>query len=184
MAKQLFFDIEARNKMKKGVDILSNAVKVTLGPKGRNVVIEYRDAEGNYDRLPALAADLARNKVDVIVATGTPHALASKQATETIPIVGVTADPVASGLAATLARPVGNVTGLSLLVPDLVSKCVELLHEAVPNSREIAALWHPGDYGERTEANMIAGAEFAAQALGVRLRFYEVRGPQDFEAAE
>src|SRR3954463_1225136 len=71
---------------------------------------------------------------------------------------------------------------LSLLVPDLVAKCVELLSQAVPDVARIAALWHPGDYGERTEANMIAGAEFAAQALGVRLRFYEVRGPQDFES--
>jgi putative tryptophan/tyrosine transport system substrate-binding protein len=150
--------------------------------EGRNVVIEYRDAEGNYDRLPTLAAELVAARVDVIAATGTPHAMAAKQATATIPIVAVTADPVSSGLAATLARPGDNVTGLSLLVPDLVAKCVELLSQAVPGVARIAALWHPGDYGERTEANMIAGAEFAAQALGVRLRFYEVRGPQDFES--
>ena len=150
--------------------------------EGRNVVIEYRDAEGNYDRLPTLAAELVAARVDVIAATGTPHAMAAKQATATIPIVAVTADPVSSGLAATLARPGDNVTGLSLLVPDLVAKCVELLSQAVPGVARIAALWHPGDYGERTEANMIAGAEFAAQALGVRLRFYEVRGPQDFKS--
>ena len=147
------------------------------------MVIEYRDAEGNYDRLPALAAELVAAKVDVIAATGTPHALAAKQATATIPIVAVTADPVSSGLAATLARPGDNVTGLSLLVPDLVAKCVELLSQGVPGLTRVAALWHPGDYGERTERNMLDGAEQAARALRVELQFYAVEGPHQFDLA-
>src|SRR5713226_4321722 len=96
--------------------------------EGRNVVIEYRDAEGKYDRLPALAAELVALKVDVILAGGTPQALAAKQATRTLPIVfaGVS-DPVTSGLVTSLARPGGNLTGLSNVTPELVGKCLEQL---------------------------------------------------------
>jgi putative ABC transport system substrate-binding protein len=153
--------------------------------EGRNVVIEYRDAEGKYDRLPALAADLVALKVDVIVVTGTPHALAAKQATSTIPIVvAIAADPVQSGLVTSLARPgAGNVTGLSLLAPELVGKSLELLKQAVPEFSRAAALWHPGDYGERTEKDMLRAADAAARALGVRLQVVETRGPEDFDRA-
>jgi ABC-type uncharacterized transport system substrate-binding protein len=152
--------------------------------EGRNVVIEYRDAEGKYERLLALAADLVALKVDVIVVTSTPAALATKQATRTIPIVlAWAADPVVSGLVTSLARPGGNVTGLSLLAPDLVGKRLELLKQAVPGSRRIAVLWHPGDYGERTEKQMLQEADVAARALGVRLQVVEARGPEDFDRA-
>src|SRR5216684_1802467 len=96
--------------------------------EGRNVVIEYRDAEGKFDRLPALAAELVALKVDVILAGGGPHALAAKQATRTLPIVFASAaDPVSSGLVTSLARPGGNVTGLSIQSPELVGKRLELL---------------------------------------------------------
>jgi putative ABC transport system substrate-binding protein len=152
--------------------------------EGRNVVIEYRDAEGKFERLPALAAELVALKVDVIVAGGTPHALAAKQATRTLPIVFIGAgDPVTSGLVTSLARPGGNVTGLSMLTPELVGKRLELLKQAVPRVSRVAVLWQPGDYGERTEKDILKEAEVTARALGVRLQVVEARGPQDFDRA-
>ena len=147
-------------------------------------MIEYRDAEGKLERLPALAAELVALKVDVIVAAGTPAALAAKQATRTLPIVfAAAADPVASGLVTSLARPGGNVTGLSILAPELVGKCLEQLKQAVPGVSRVAVLWQPGGLGERTEKDMLKGAEVAARALGVRLQFVEARGPADFDRA-
>src|SRR5438552_15526273 len=110
--------------------------------EGRNVVIEYRAAEGKVERLTALAAELVALKVDVIFAPGTPHALAAKQATRTVPIVvtGVS-DPVTDGLVTSLARPGGNVTGLSLLATlELVGKRLELLKQAVPGVTRVAIL--------------------------------------------
>jgi len=153
--------------------------------EGRNVVIEYRDAEGKIERLPALAAELVALKVDVILAaTGTPQALAAKQATRTTPIVFTSvADPVTSGLVTSLARPGGNVTGLSILAPELVGKRLELLKQAVPGVSRVAVLWQPGGLGERTEKDMLKGAEVAARALGVRLQVVEARGPADFDRA-
>jgi len=151
---------------------------------GRSVVIEYRDAEGKYDRLPARAAELVALKVDVIVAADTPAALAAKQATRTLPIVFIGAgDPVTIGLVTSLARPGGNVTGLSLLAPELVGKRLELLKQAVPGVGRVAALWQPGFVGERTEKDMLKEVEVTARALGVRLQFVEARGPADFYRA-
>ena len=111
--------------------------------EGRNVVIEYRSAEGKPERLPALAAELVALKVDVIVAArGTPTALAAKQATRTLPIVFATAsDPVGSGLITSLARPGGNITGSSLLAPELVGKRLEQLTQAVPGVSRVVVLW-------------------------------------------
>jgi putative ABC transport system substrate-binding protein len=153
--------------------------------EGRNLVIEYRDAEGKLERLPALAAELVALKIDVIVAAGgTPAALAAKQATRTLPIVfTAAADPVMDGLVTNLARPGGNVTGLSLFFPELVGKCLELLKQAVPGVSRGAVLWQPGGLGERTEKDMLKEAGVAAQALGVRLQFVEARGLADFEGA-
>ena len=152
--------------------------------EGRNVVIEYRNAEGKFERLPALAAELVALKVDVIVASSTLPALAAKQATRTIPIVFATVvDPVTSGLVTSLARPGGNVTGFSALIPELVGKCVELLTQAVPGVSRVAVLWHPGFYPERTEKDMLEEADVAARALGVRSQFVEARGPADFDKA-
>jgi len=150
---------------------------------GRNVVIEYRDPEGKYERLPLLAAELVALKVDVIVCSGTPMALAAKQATRTIPIVFVAVDPVTSGLVSSLARPGGNLTGLASLIPDLVGKCLELLNQAVPRVNRVAVLWPPGALGERTEKNMLTGADEAARALGVQLQFVEARRPADLDRA-
>jgi putative ABC transport system substrate-binding protein len=152
--------------------------------EGSNVVIEYRDAEGKFERLPALAAELVALKVDVIVAGGTPLILAAKQATRTLPIVFAAAsDPVTDGLVTSLARPGGNVTGLSNIAPELVGKRLELLKQAVPGVSRVAVLWQPGATGERTEKDMLKGAEVAARALGVRLQVVEARGPADFDRA-
>jgi ABC-type uncharacterized transport system substrate-binding protein len=152
--------------------------------EGRNVVIEYRDAEGKVERLPALVAELVALKVDVIVAPGTPAALAAKHATRTLPIVfPVAVDPVQSGLVNSLARPGGNVTGLSALVPELVGKCLEQLTQAVPGVSRVAVLWQPGGLDERTEKDMLKGADVAGRALGVRLQFVQARGPADFDRA-
>jgi putative ABC transport system substrate-binding protein len=152
--------------------------------EGRNLVIEYRDAEGKLERLPALAAELVALKVDVIVAPNTIAALAGRHATRTLPIVfAVAADPVASGLVTSLGRPGGNVTGLSVLAPELVGKGLELLKQAVPGVSRVAVLWTPGVLGERTDKDMLKEAEAAARALGVRLQFFEARGPEDFNRA-
>ena len=152
--------------------------------EGRNVVVEYRDAERKLERLPTLAAELVALKVDLIVAPTTLAARAAKQATRTLPIVFISAaDPVASGLVTSLARPGGNVTGLSSIASDLVGKRLEQLKQAVPGVSQVAVLWEPGGLGERTEKDMLEGAEVAGRALGVRLQFVEARGPADFDRA-
>jgi len=152
--------------------------------EGRNLVIEYRDAEGKLERLPALAAELVALKVDVIVAATTPGALAAKQATKTVPIVfAVAADPVTDGLVASLARPGGNVTGSSFLGPDLVGKLLELLKQVVPGVGRVAVLRQPSAVPERTEKDIVKEAGIAARALGVRLQVVEARGPADFDRA-
>jgi putative ABC transport system substrate-binding protein len=155
--------------------------------EGRNVVIEYRDAEGKLERLPALAAELVALKVDVIfAAAATPAALAARRATRTLPIVFVAvSDPVAVGLVTGLARPGGNATGLSILslTPDSVGKCLELLTQAVPGVTRVAALWQPGQLGEQRERDLLKGAESAGRALGVRVQFIEAREPADLDKA-
>jgi ABC-type uncharacterized transport system substrate-binding protein len=121
--------------------------------EGRNVVMEYRSAEGKLERLPTLAAELVALKVDVIVTGGgTPTALAAKQATRTLPIVFTSAaDPVTDGLVTSLARPGGNITGSSNLASELVGKCLERIKEAVPGVSLVAVLWQPGALGGRTD---------------------------------
>ena len=152
--------------------------------EGRNVVIEYRDAEGKFERLPTLAAELIAPKVDVIMAVSTPAALAAKQATRVLPIVFATAgDPVGSGFVTSLARPGGNVTGLSILTPELVGKRLELLKQAVPGLSRVAVIWQPGGVPERAEKDMLKEAHAAARALAVGLQFVETRGPADFDRA-
>jgi ABC-type uncharacterized transport system substrate-binding protein len=149
--------------------------------EGRNLVIESRYNYGKLDRFPALAAELVALRVDVIVAPTTPAAVAAKRATRSIPIVFTSAsDPVTTGLVASLARPGGNVTGLSFLTPELVGKHLELLKQAIPGIRRVAVLWEPG---ERPEQDMLKGAEVAAHALGLGLRFVEARGPNDLDGA-
>jgi ABC-type uncharacterized transport system substrate-binding protein len=152
--------------------------------EGRNVMIEIRDAEGKLERLPALAAELVALKVDIILAASTPQAFAAKQATRTLPIVFAAADDaVGSGLVTSLARPGGNVTGLSFLAPELVGKRLEPLKQVVPGVTRVAVLWQPGGLGERTEQDQLKEADVAAQALGVRVQFVEAKGPADIDRA-
>ncbi len=147
-------------------------------------MIENRDAGGKLERLPALAAELVALKVDVIVVGGTPAVLAAKQATRTIPIVfPVASDPVTSGIITSLARPGGNVTGLSNLSPELVGKWLEHLKQAVPGVSRVAVLREPGAVGEPTEKDILKAAEDAGRALGLRLQFVEARGPTDIDRA-
>jgi len=152
--------------------------------EGKNVVIEYRDAEGKDERLPALAADLVALKVDVIVAAaGTLAALAAKQATATLPIVFIAVgNPVTSGLARSLAQPGGNATGLSAVSQDLVSKWLELLKQAAPRVSRVAFLRQPGALGGADE-DVLKQADIAARALGVRFQLVEARGPADLDRA-
>jgi putative ABC transport system substrate-binding protein len=149
--------------------------------EGQNIAIESRWTEGKDDRLPGLAADLVRSKVDVIVAETGAATRAAQQATRTIPIVMSTVnDPVGSGLVASLARPGGNVTGLTIMSPDLVGKQLELLKEVVPKVSRVALLRHPDN---PASAAQLREAQAAAQALGVRLQTLEARSPQEIDGA-
>ena len=150
--------------------------------EGQNVVLEYRWAEGRYDRLPDLAAELVRLKVDVIFAPGTAGIVAAQNATRTIPIVFATAaDPLGIGTIASLARPGGNVTGLSFSVGfEIVGKELALLKEVVPKVSRVAVLGNPGNpaYGP-----MLREAQIAGRSLGVQLQVLEARGPNEFDRA-
>ena len=149
--------------------------------EGKHLIIEYRFAEGKLDRLPALAAELVRLKVDIVVAVGGPAVHAAKKATETIPIVMATAgDPVDQGFVASLARPGGNVTGLSSLTTDLGGKRLELLKEIIPKLSRVAVLWHPDALGPPLSWKEI---QLAAREQGLRLQSLEVRGPEDLDGA-
>ncbi|MFI5340198.1 MAG: ABC transporter substrate-binding protein [Candidatus Methylomirabilales bacterium] len=149
--------------------------------EGRNITIEHRFSEGQYERLPDLAADLVRLKVDVIVAPATQNVAVAKQATGTIPIVMTgSADPVGSGLVASLARPGGNVTGLSVLSPEMVGKQLELLKEIVPRVSRVAVLWNPTNTSHPLS---LREAKVAARLLAVQLQTFEAQEPDDFERA-
>jgi putative tryptophan/tyrosine transport system substrate-binding protein len=148
--------------------------------EGHNVAIEYRSHEGHNDLLPGLAAELVQLKADVILATGTVTALTAKQATRTIPIVMFSSDPVGSGLVASLARPGGNVTGLSNIQVELGGKRLELLKEAFPKVSRVAVLSRPGGPGSDQQMKEI---EIAARSLQVQVQPIGVKGPNDFERA-
>jgi putative ABC transport system substrate-binding protein len=148
--------------------------------EGNNVAIEYRWAEGRYDRLPALAADLVDRKVDAIVAFGPPAARAAKNATSAIPIVFATADPVGEGLVDNLARPGGNLTGLSVLTVELMAKRLELLSELVPQATVIALLVNPNN--PDTEP-MIHDVQEAARSKGVQLPILKAGSESEIDAA-
>ena len=147
--------------------------------EGLNVAIEYRWAEGQYDRLPALAADLVGRKVDVITAVGTPSALAAKSATPTIPIVFSVGDPVGNGLVASLARPGGNLTGVSILTVELMPKRLELLSELVPQAGMIALLVNPNN---ATTERIMREVQEAARAKGVQLPILKASTESDIDA--
>jgi putative ABC transport system substrate-binding protein len=149
--------------------------------EGQNIIIECRGAPGAPDRLPGVAAELVRLKVDVLVAAGTASALAAKQATKTIPIVMVyVGDPVGSGLVTSLARPGGNVTGLSVLTPDMVPKALEILKEAAPSVSRVAVWMDPTNPGQTLPDKQM---DAAAKILGVRLERVDVRTAANLDAA-
>jgi putative ABC transport system substrate-binding protein len=149
--------------------------------EGKNIVIEWRDAEGKVDRLPALAAELMRLKVDVIVTNGGAPTRAAKEATATIPIVMTQdSDPVAIGFVASLARPGGNITGLATLNPELSGKRLELLKEIVPKLSRVAVL---GTSTAPGSAQMLREVELAGGAFGVKLQYLDVLSPKYIETA-
>jgi putative ABC transport system substrate-binding protein len=148
--------------------------------EGQNLTIEYRVAEGHYDRLPELAAGLVLRQVSVIALTGQPAALAAKATTATIPIVFQIADnPVQLGLVASLGRPGGNITGVTSLNVEVLPKQLELLHELVPNATAIALLVNP-DSPTQTES-ATRGAQAAARRLGLELHVVQARTERDFD---
>ncbi|MBI3001384.1 MAG: ABC transporter substrate-binding protein [Deltaproteobacteria bacterium] len=147
--------------------------------EGKNILIDYRFAEGKDDRLPSLVAELVRLKVEVIVTGGRTPTRAAKEATATIPIVmTVIGDPVGEGLVSSLARPGGNITGLTQLSPELSGKRLELLKETIPRVTRVAVLSDP-----TTASVTVKAVEAAAQTLAVQLQSLEVRSPKDIETA-
>ncbi len=149
--------------------------------EGKNIVIEWRYAEGKFDRLPALAAELVHLKVDVIVTSGATGTRTAKEATNTIPIVMTQdRDPVGSGFVASLARPGGNITGLSTLAPEISGKQVELLKEIVPKLSRVAVI---GSSAEPGNAQVLKEMELAARALKVQLQNLDILAPKDIETS-
>jgi putative tryptophan/tyrosine transport system substrate-binding protein len=149
--------------------------------EGRNIAIEYRWAEGHYERFPALVAELIAQKVDVIVTAGTPATLAVKAATTSVPLVMVAVgDPVGTGIVASLGRPGGNITGLSSIAPELEGKRLELLRELIPNLSHIAVLSNPANL---FHVASLKQARVAAELLRIRVQSVEVRASEEIDGA-
>ncbi len=147
----------------------------------KNIILEHRSAEGREDRLPSLASELVRLKVDIIVALEPPAAYAAKNATRTIPIViRSSGDPVEEGFVTSIARPGGNITGLYSIAEELTGKRLELLKEVIPRVARVAVLWNPG---LSVSGHWMKEAEVAARSLRVTLHPLEVREPKDFQGA-
>ncbi len=164
------------------VDALRAGLRELGYVEGKNLVIEFRWAEGNFERLPELAAELVRLKVDVIVAAGTVGIRAAKSATTTIPIVMASSgDPVALGLVASLARPGGNVTGMAHFSPEVAAKRLELLMDAFPRTKQVAVLFNP-DNPSFIRVTLPA-MEAAAKSLKLELRQFGVRRSGEFDSA-
>jgi len=153
--------------------------------EGRNLMVELRSAEGNLERLPRLATELVKLKVDVIVAPATVSTRATMQLTRTIPIIFIgSGDPVAGGFVTSLARPGGNVTGFAVFGPELLTKRLELLRQTLPRVSRVAVLWQPVDYADRSHfEGTLKAAELSSATLGVRVQFVAARDPDDFERA-
>jgi putative ABC transport system substrate-binding protein len=148
---------------------------------GQNIAIEFLSAEGNLDRLPALAAELVRRKVDIIFAAGASMAVAAKKGTSTIPIIFVgTPDPVATGLVASLAQPGGNITGFSIGAPGLYGKRLEILKETLPRLSRVGVLLNPANSSSDV---ILKETRAAGQDLGVQAQSLEMRSPNDIDRA-
>jgi ABC-type uncharacterized transport system substrate-binding protein len=149
--------------------------------EGQNIVVEYRWAEGHFDRLPALAEELVRLKVDVIVAPTSIYAGAARRATSTIPIIFAShADPIGSGHVASLARPGGNATGLTIMMSETTAKGLEVLKEAIANLMRVAAVWDPATPSHRPGMQAV---EAMAKALGIQIQSLAVAGPAEYDNA-
>jgi putative ABC transport system substrate-binding protein len=148
--------------------------------EGQNLIVDHRSTEGRSERLLTLAGELVRSKPDVIVAANQAIAVAVHEATHTIPIVAVNFDPLGSGLAASFARPGGNVTGLSLIAPEIVGKQLQVLTEIVPRLTRVAILWSPAN---RSSLPLLEEAQRAAGVLALQLEVVEARQPEDLESA-
>jgi ABC-type uncharacterized transport system substrate-binding protein len=148
--------------------------------EGKEILFEFRYADGKYERLAQLAAELVERKIDILVTHGTPGGRAAKEATTTIPIVDSSSgDPVASGLVASLSRPGGNITGVAFFNPELCAKRLELLREVFPQIRTVAILLNPGN---PINIPNLEATESAAKALGIELKQFGARDPSDFES--
>jgi ABC-type uncharacterized transport system substrate-binding protein len=176
-----FVGLTAADSLPKRLDAFRAGLRELGYQEGRNIVIEFRWADGQYERLPALFTDLVRRNVDVIVTHGTPGILAAKQATATIPIViAASGDAEASGLVASLARPGGNVTGLTFFNPELAAKRFELLKEILPGLTEVGLLLNPAN---PINEPIVPTIKRTAQALSLEVHPFGVRGPAEFEGA-
>jgi putative ABC transport system substrate-binding protein len=171
-----------RESVARGVDAFLRRLRELGWVEGRNLVIEYRWAEGKVERLPELAADLVRRKVDVIVAPAGSAALAAKHATSSIPIVMIFAnDPVEMGLVASLSQPGGNITGTTFTTSsEIFGKQLQILKEAIPQVARVAVLRNPQD---PSIARQMGVLESAARSLNMRLQHQSARGPEEFDAA-
>ena len=170
---------DSRNRFRLGA--LQQGLRELGYVEGQNISIDSRWAEGKYERLPGLATELVRLKVDVIVTYAPPAIQAAREATATIPIVmGGVVDPVATGFVASLARPGGNITGLSLMAPELVGKQLEILKEMVPKVTRVAVLGNPANGGT---APQLRHAQGAARTLKLQLQPLEARGPNEIDSA-
>jgi ABC-type uncharacterized transport system substrate-binding protein len=176
-----FLGVTSRTEYQRQVDALRTGLRQLGYEEGNNIVFEYRWAEGRYDRLPELAAELVNLNIDVLVAHSTPGARAAKQATSTIPIVvAVVADPVDVGLVASLARPGGNLTGLTFFLAEICAKWVELIREAIPTLTRVAVIVNPANPSHPIVLEVM---QRTAGALGVELVRVEVKARGDIAAA-
>jgi putative ABC transport system substrate-binding protein len=165
----------------RGNEVIRRMLRELGYVEGKNIAFEYRSADNRLDRLPGLADELVRLKVDVLVMFTTTAALAAKNATKTIPIVFLTTgDPVAAGLVDSLARPGGNITGLTLVGTELAGKRLELLKETIPRLSRVAVLWNPGD---PATVQSWEKSQLAARELGLQLHSMEIRNAKDIEGS-
>jgi putative ABC transport system substrate-binding protein len=177
-----YLSTPTRESVERGLDAFLRKLRELGWIEGQNLVIEYRWAEGNVERLPELAAELVRRKVDVIVAPAGSAALAAKNATSSIPIVMIfPSDPVEMGLVASLRRPGGNITGTTFTPgPEIFGRQLQILKETIPRASRVAILSNPAD---PSFALQVREVEAAARTLRIRLQHVEARGPEEFDSA-
>jgi putative ABC transport system substrate-binding protein len=177
-----YLSTPTRESVERGLDAFLRKLRELGWVEGQNLTIEYRWAEGKVERLPDLAADLVRRKVDLIVAPAGSAALAAKNATSSIPIVMIfPSDPVEIGLVASLRRPGGNITGTTFTPgPEIFGKQLQILTETIPHATRVALLWNPADPSFATQKREV---EAAARSLHIRLQHVEARGPDEFDSA-